>query len=189
MLRQLGLPTFFITLSAAETMWPELLVNLEKILNITEITETDAMAMNFKDKAKLIREDPITCARNYEHRTRCLMKTLFKKPGGIFSPYQLEDYFQRVEFQHRGSPHSHGLYWIKDAPVLDNENESSFEDCANYIDQFICCKRTGNQELEDVIAYQIHKHSFTCKRKTNQGIVCRFGFPIPPMEVIQFKLL
>ena len=32
MMRQLGCPTFFLTLSAAETKWPELLKILEEIL-------------------------------------------------------------------------------------------------------------------------------------------------------------
>lgn len=38
MIRQFGLPTFFITISAAETKWPELIVNLEKLVNQREIS-------------------------------------------------------------------------------------------------------------------------------------------------------
>ena len=183
MLRQFGLPTFFITLSAAETKWPELLVNLEKILNNRHISQDESKRMEFSKMAELIRKDPITCARNFEHRTRCLMRNLLNKPGGIFSPYLLEDHFQRIEFQHRGSPHSHGLYWIRDAPLFESENVNSWRDCCNFIDQFITCQRTGDQNLETLVQYQLHKHSHTCKRKTKSGIICRFGLPIPPMQV------
>ena len=28
------------------------------------------------------------------------------------------DYFWRVEFQQRGSPHIHSLWWVRDAPNL-----------------------------------------------------------------------
>jgi hypothetical protein len=184
MIRQFGLPTFFITLSAAETKWPELMINLEKVVNQREISTKDAKAMRFSEKADLIRADPITCARNFEHRTRCLMKTLLNKPGGIFQPHKLEDHYQRIEFQHRGSPHSHGLYWINDAPLYDSTDSSSIEKCTKFIDEFITCERLGDEDLQEVIQYQLHKHSHTCHRKLGNGdTVCRFGLPIPPMKV------
>ena len=31
---------------------------------------------------------------------------------------KLEDFFWRVEFQVRGSPHIHAMLWIRDAPVI-----------------------------------------------------------------------
>jgi hypothetical protein len=112
------------------------------------------------------------------------MKTVLKKPGGIFNPYKLEDHYQRIEFQHRGSPHSHGLYWIKDAPLYNVADNNSIEACVKFIDEFITCERNGDDDLEEVIQYQLHKHSHTCRRKLNNGeTVCRFGLPIPPMNV------
>ena len=32
------------------------------------------------------------------------------------------DYFYRVEFQQRGSPHIHSLLWVQDAPVIDKKH-------------------------------------------------------------------
>jgi len=117
MIRQLGKPVFFITYSAAETKWTELLLMLHKILKKTEITEQDLSNLPFEEIAELIRNDPVTCMRHFEHRFRALQKNILKPKSGVFSPYELEDFFVRIEFQMRGSPHVHALYWIKNAPI------------------------------------------------------------------------
>ena len=31
---------------------------------------------------------------------------------------EIKDYFWRVEFQQRGSPHIHSLWWVEDAPDI-----------------------------------------------------------------------
>ena len=95
MLRKIGIPTFFITLSTADTRWPELLVILVFLLRGETVTEDEAMALPFKEKTDLIQNDPITCARYFDHRLRTLLNTLLKKPrwrvctvsiGGRLSP-------------------------------------------------------------------------------------------------------
>jgi len=70
MIRQFGLPTFFMTFSAAETKWPELLVILSKTVDGIDITEDEASAISFSEKARLIRTDAITCARYFDFRFR-----------------------------------------------------------------------------------------------------------------------
>ena len=37
---------------------------------------------------------------------------------------EIADYFYRVEFQQRGSPHIHGLFWIKDAPQYGKDSNA-----------------------------------------------------------------
>jgi hypothetical protein len=78
---------------------------------------TEEEVTNFHEVAELIRTDPVTCMRHFDHRYRALLNILLKNDCGIFSPFKLKDYFSRLEFQMRGSPHSHGLYWIEDAPL------------------------------------------------------------------------
>ena len=116
MIRQKGKCAFFITFSAAETKWIELLVMLMKIVKGVEITEDQAGELTYEEKAELIRADPVTCMRHFDHRFRALLNLILKLKDGVFCPYELVDFFTRLEFQMRGSPHSHGLYWIKDAP-------------------------------------------------------------------------
>ena len=67
MLRQLGCPTFFLTISAAETRWLELIVILTKILDGDfTITEEEAELFEYGKRAELVRKVPITCARYFE---------------------------------------------------------------------------------------------------------------------------
>jgi len=70
MIRQFGLPTFFITLSAAESKRTELLVTLSLLLDSRDITETEAAAVSSAEKARLIRSDPVTCSGYFDYKFR-----------------------------------------------------------------------------------------------------------------------
>jgi len=90
MIRQFGLPTFFITLSAAESKWNELIVILSLLLDSRDITEEEAAALSSAEKARLIRSDPVTCSRYFDYRFQQLMK-LFKS-SEIFGDLRLVHY-------------------------------------------------------------------------------------------------
>ncbi|KAG2191563.1 hypothetical protein INT47_006015 [Mucor saturninus] len=108
MIRQLGIPTLFITLSAAETKWLELIVILKKLIDKQEITEEEASNLSSDEIARLIQSDAPTCARYLDQRFRHL-KSTWKPPHGPFGNRSVKDYYYRIEFQHRGSPHVHML--------------------------------------------------------------------------------
>jgi len=57
MIRQFGLPTFFITLSAAESKWNKLLIIISLLLDSRDITEEGAPDLYSAKKARLIRSD------------------------------------------------------------------------------------------------------------------------------------
>lgn len=47
----------------------------------------------------------------------------------IVPKFEVIDKWHRTEYQHRGSPHIHGLLWLKDAPDvsnLDNADEDQY---------------------------------------------------------------
>ena len=52
---------------------------------------------------------------------------------------EVEDYWWRVEFQARGSPHIHALLWIKDAPDVSDiiDDQSKKEQMIQYLDDRI----------------------------------------------------
>jgi hypothetical protein len=102
MIRQLGIPTLFLTLSAAESKWPELLVMLKWILDKQRITEDQALSLPYEDKASLIRRDPVTCCRYFDYKLRQAFKHLFKSEAGVFGRNTLQDFVWRIEFQQRG---------------------------------------------------------------------------------------
>jgi hypothetical protein len=183
MIRQLGIPTLFITLSAAEVKWPELIVILEEVLNGKTITEEEAEAMSWESKANLIRKDPITCSRYFDYRLRKCNSFILHNKSGIFKDHPIIDSFARIEFQHRGSPHVHGLYWLKNAPKFDDENPESFVECTAFIDKYISC----TSDVDGVI-HQSHKHTNCCQVKFKGITKCRFGMPYPPMAATKILL-
>ncbi|KAL8567302.1 hypothetical protein ACOMHN_023345 [Nucella lapillus] len=179
--RQLGCPTFFFTLSAAETRWKELLKVLFK-LDIHDDPEPDEIDnLSFTDKAQLIRSDPVTCARYFDHRFRALFTKIIRSKVGPLG--EVTDFFHRVEFQHRGSPHIHGLLWIKDAPKFEAGNQESGEAVTAFIDQHITChKPAENESLFEEVLLQQHKHSHTCLKQVGKEKTCRFQIPKLPMS-------
>jgi hypothetical protein len=101
MIRQFGLPTFFMTLSSADTRWPELLVQLKKNIDNTDISEEIAATLPYKEKARLIQADPVTCALHFDKRLKCLKK-LWNSPLGPFKGHAVAHHYHRIEFQQRG---------------------------------------------------------------------------------------
>jgi hypothetical protein len=96
------------------------------------------------------------------------------KPGGPFGKNRIKDYYYRIEFQHRGSPHIHMVLWKDGAPIYKNFNS---EECIKFIDKFITCN--DKNLLTDL---QRHLHRSTCKIRSKSGIKCRFNIPIPIMQ-------
>ena len=181
MIRQLGCATFFLTLSAAETKWSELIVVLTEVLENKVITLEEAQNISYEKKCDLIRNDPVTCVRYFEHRLKCLWEIL-SAPCGPFQGYELQDKYVRVEFQARGSPHIHALLWLKNAPKYDKDKPESIEKCTEFIDKFISVSSEPTEFSEDLISLQRHKHSHTCKKHVKGGKKCRFGIPYFPMR-------
>ena len=173
MIRQLSLPTWFISLSAADTRWTDLLKMLAKLNEDAELTDTDIENMTWQEKTKLVQKDPVTCSRYFDHRVNEFLNTVLKskcEPIG-----KVRDYFYRVEFQQRGSPHIHMLVWVENAPKLDTNTE---DEIVQFVDQYLTCSAEKNETLE-LVKLQTHKHSRTCRKKGKP--LCRFGFPLPPL--------
>ena len=175
MIRQLGIPTLFISLSAADTKWTQLLQSIHILIHKKNITEQEIENMPWTEKCKLISKDPGTCSRYFNNRVQKFFKHILKSP---YSPFGiLTNSFYRVEFQHRGSPHIHGLLWIKNAPHYEKNSDAEI---IQYIDSIISCSFTENNKK--YIELQFHKHSKTCIRKINNLKKCRFGAPWPPLD-------
>ncbi|XP_055856560.1 uncharacterized protein LOC129919626 isoform X2 [Episyrphus balteatus] len=177
MIRQLGKPTLFLTLSAAESNWPELIQLLSKLLNNQTLSIEEAMSLENCEKTELIRNDPVTCARYFDHKVAKFMKYI-KSKNGPFNEFEVLDSYQRVEFQMRGSPHEHMFLWLKNAPVYKLNDEESKSRCTSFIDRFITCE---DNPISPYIPYLRHRHSHTCNKGKLNKTKCRFNFPIPVM--------
>ncbi len=96
MIRQIGIPTFFLTLSAAETHWNELLIILFRITENRTITELEASNLIYDQKCDLIRKDLVTVTRYFDRRIRELFK-LIESKNGPFSEYEIKETYIRIE--------------------------------------------------------------------------------------------
>ncbi len=173
MIRQLGTPTWFCSFSAAETRWIHLIKILGRLLDNKDYSDEEVKQMTWQKKSELIQKDPVTCARNFEHMVQLFIHNFIKSSSHPIG--EVVDFFYRVEFQQRGSPHIHGLFWIKNAPEYGKDTD---EDIAKFVDSYVSCKADPN-DLTDLVNLQRHKHSKTCKKRGHA--VCRFNFPLPPM--------
>lgn len=176
MLRQLGPFTFFYTFSMADMKWPEYLRCLSILVDGKDISLEEAARLSWKERARLVRSDPITSARYHRHRTEALL-TAMKSCDALSG--KVVDCFWRDEFQQRGTPHTRMAVYVKDAPVLNVDPDHRI---CEFVSSFITTSAKGIS-CENLEA-QEHKHSKRyCLKKCNQGrsVYCRFGFPKPPM--------
>ena len=105
MIRQLKTPALFISQSAAETKWPELLRALGQTVDNKTYTDTEIAQMDFETKSRLIRGDSETLVRYFDHRFIVFLKdVIFSKCKPIG---EITDYFWRKEFATRGAIHVH----------------------------------------------------------------------------------
>ena len=155
MIRQLGKPTWFCSFSAAETRWTHLLRILGRLVDKKEYTDNEIKDMTWQNKSELIKKDPVTCARNFEHMVQIFLRDFMKstlKPVG-----EILDFFYRVEFQQRGSPHIHALYWIKDAPEYGNDSN---DDIVEFVDNYLACKAdSADHDMGELVNYQRHRQT------------------------------
>nr|XP_022307930.1 uncharacterized protein LOC111113930 [Crassostrea virginica] len=174
MLRQLGIPTWFCSFSAAEHRWNDAVSSILKQQN----DNRDPTSLDWSEKNEVLRSNPVTVARMFEHRFHVFQKEVILSPAEPIG--KVTDFFQRVEFQQRGSPHMHCLYWVENAPKLDEHGENAVCD---FIDKYISCavpNESEDMELREIVlGVQQHskKHSKSCRKK---GTECRFNFPRPP---------
>ena len=62
MIKQVGLPTFFITLSCTGLRWHELIEIIYKLNKGDILTDDDIHSMNYFDKTKILNSNPVLLA-------------------------------------------------------------------------------------------------------------------------------
>ena len=175
MIRQLGLPTWFMSLSSADSKWIDLLQILGKLVDNRNYTLEEIKNLDWSEKCRLVQSDPVTTSRYFDNRVHEFFKIVLKSECHPLG--KITDHFVRVEFQHRGSPHVHVLLWVKSAPKYHQDDESEI---IQFIDRHVSCSSSVPKDHAEYLEYQKHRHSKTCRK--NGRDICRFGHPIPPMR-------
>src|SRR5258708_17172697 len=105
-------------------------------------------------------------------RCRKLFRDLMAS-NGPFGEYRILDFYIRVEFHHRGSPHIHSLLWLKDAPSYVAKCDISRAECIKFKDRFITTVII-NWTIICQHLFQIQYQS--CKMRRKKNIQYRFGY-------------
>lgn len=86
-------------------------------------------------------ENPALADWFFYHRVHKFIDTYYVDILGA------SDYWYRFKWQHRGSPHVHGLAWLHNAPnaeqALKEDDPSSKRELINFIDDLVCTNNPG----------------------------------------------
>ncbi|KAK3914465.1 Vacuolar membrane-associated protein iml1 [Frankliniella fusca] len=193
MVNQLNMPTIFLTLSAADLHWKDLYRLLTGQDDLSHLSEYE--------RHKLLRDNPQIVDEFFDMRVNAFLKHV------LIKNYNVIDYWYRIEYQHRGSPHLHGVFWLENAVNCDNIEKATPEELEVIVDYFKnlisainpdshteinddhpCRKVYGNvidfqKDLAELLnTVQRHTRCSTeyCLRynKRTKESKCRFGFPI-----------
>ena len=77
MIRQLGTPTWFSTLSAADMKWPNMTQTTAKQYGV-HYTDEEVAALSFEDKSNWLRRNPVTTARHFQYRLTTFFQDFLK---------------------------------------------------------------------------------------------------------------
>ena len=198
-MEQLGLFHFFVTLSAAEMNWPEVTTailhlqgkkiiyedgweededkikiqtintnNQEVILTLAEYKKNE-----IRNKSDFFKNNFFLITRMFNARVKAFIK-LMTADGKI------NYYSYRIEFQLRGMPHLHGIFWLDKNEVKDcfNENgEYKDEEVIKLIDKWISCGLTPGDDILNKLVKEVNVHGHTNSCKKGKNLECRFNFP------------
>ena len=170
MIKQLGLPTYFMTLSCADLHWNELVAIIQKIKG-KKITDEEIRIMSYLERTKILQSNPVLLGRHFQYRVEIFWKYIVQN-GSLG---KVIHYAIRVEFQVRGSPHIHSLLWVENAPTL---SETTINEYTQFVDCSVKCElpaEDDNDKLYELVrSYQTHHHSKSCRKYKN--VDCRHPF-------------
>lgn len=76
--------------------------------------------LSYEEKVSLLRSNPVTAARHFNHRLQSFFKSFLLAPA---NPLGKIKHSYRIEFQQRGSPHAHSVLWTYDSPTPDDGDD------------------------------------------------------------------
>ena len=159
-----------------QTQWTHLLKILGQLVDHKIYTDDEIGSLDWEERCRLIQSDPVTCARHFDYQVNKFLSSFLLSSAEPLG--KISDWFYRVEYQQRGSPHVHMLIWMECAPKFQ---EQSDKEVIEFINKIISChKPTDNPKLLNLVNRQVHRHSHTCRNNTKSD--CRFNYPQPPMR-------
>ncbi|PAA81629.1 hypothetical protein BOX15_Mlig023830g1 [Macrostomum lignano] len=127
MIKTIGLPHYFVTLSAADIQWPELL----QAWQIEEDVDNDNWQEIRDELRSRLQKDPGMADTVFWIRFELFLQRFFVEH------WKVKDFWFRIEYQSRGSPHVHGCVWMPDGVDVTSESLQA-EDLVAFVDKYIC---------------------------------------------------
>ena len=162
MLRCLGIPTWFMTLSAADPHWVEML-EMIAIHKQMSISQKEIKRMSIKERSEKLKSNAIQAVGLFQYRVESFFTHYIT--GSSDPVGQVIEYAIKIEFQERGSPHAHCLLWVEDAPKIDVDDDNVI---CNFIDKYasgmVPCDGEGTRHIRELVRkFETHSHSSYCR--------------------------
>ena len=152
MIRQLGCPTFFMTLSCVDLRWNDL------IADIFNLKGQNISVEHIKNM--------LFVARHFQYRVEVFFTEIFM---GSDLLGEIKYYAIRVEFQFCGSPHIHSFLWILNPVNLSKETITEYVAFSDQTIHSFLSDQTVDKDLYDLIKlYQTHQNSKSCRKRKSK---------------------
>ena len=99
--------------------------------------------LNWQEKCRLIQSDPVTCARHFDYQINQFLRKFLLSDAQPLG--KIADWFYRVKYQQRGSPHIYMLIWLENAPAFGIDSDQNVIEFINKV--ITCQKPTNNPDL------------------------------------------
>ena len=194
-IRALGKPSLFMTLSAADLQWDALARSMPDYDLWKQASGKDRIRIATKN----LRLNPHIAATHFERRFNHFLHSV------LIPKFNVKDYWMRIEFQGRGSSHSHFFLWCEGPPPFDVESPAGRDQFAELWHRHVrgvnpeperttglydtSALQSDNLELKNTMAnfsdivnrVQPHRCSPYCQRRKKGAAgdeeYCRFYFP------------
>ncbi|CAE6994928.1 ATP-dependent DNA helicase PIF1 [Pyrenophora teres f. teres] len=106
MVRMLGRPSLFLTFSAADLHWDSLMQHMPRY----EEWKAASSDVRVRIARENLRDNPHIVAFHFHRRLQVFSEEVLR------DKFNMVDFWNRFEWQARGSTHNHGLWWSDGAP-------------------------------------------------------------------------
>jgi ATP-dependent DNA helicase PIF1 len=125
MVRQIGLPSLFLTLSAADIQWPVLQAFMPR-----QPSGEEPENIRQRRCGENLNKNPALAAAWFEKRFKVFLHTVLKPL------FNITDHWYRFEWQSRGSSHVHALLWCDGVPTADALADMDPNIVSDYVDSW-----------------------------------------------------
>ena len=105
MVKQLEIPTYFLTSSCADLRWGVLIYIINKLNNIEISDDEELKNLSYQERCNLLNNNTVFVAGHFQYKVEVFFKeTILDGPLGKTKHYAI-----RIEFQEKASPHVHSF--------------------------------------------------------------------------------